>query len=167
MQGGNWFRSSIVGRSRGGSASKRELQRKTLAKPRIGWQKQASDVSREAVFCQGTCAPRLLEKRTEPCSCRRQGPMSNFPLISLPTDRVSRFDSQPLPHSPSSPPSVAPLPVLSAVAGVTVLLTPLAFTVQLARQQGCWGGGGWALESVAARVCREAGGARADECFRA
>ena len=42
---------------------------------------------------------------------------------------------------------------------MAVHLTPLATTVEHAQQQGCWGGG-WALESAAARVCRE-GGARA------
>ena len=107
--------------------------------PRIGWQKQGG------LDCS---------KTNEPCFCRSKDQWEAFHL--------SRSLQTEFPGSTRNPFSFFPAssclsPCLSAVAGVAVLLTPLATTVQFARQQGCWGVGGWALESVAARVCREAG----------
>ena len=62
--------------------------------------------------------------------------------------------------------SDSPFPCLSAVAGVAVFSTLLAITEQLARMQGFLGRRGWALESAAARVCREAGARCAHQYFR-
>ena len=55
--------------------------------------------------------------------------------------------------------SVSPSPCPGVSADVAVSLTNFAIIVQLALKQGFLGGGGFVLESVVARVCRE-GGAR-------
>ena len=125
---------------------------------RRGWTHQMAEagrgVPREAFFCQRTCG-QYCSNRNEPCSCRSKcstGFVTHRPSLQV---RIAT-----LPHSPLAPTSLASLPVspcVSTVAGVAVLSTPLATIVQRARQQGFWARRGLAWESVAARVCCEAG----------
>ena len=61
--------------------------------PRIGWQKQAATCL-ENQFLSRDVWPGLLEHERA-MFLSQQGPMASVPLISFPTDRVSRFDSQP------------------------------------------------------------------------
>ena len=52
---------------------------------------------------------------------------------------------------------VSPFPQSLTLAGVAVSSTLLATTKQRAVELECWEGGGFALESVGAQICREAG----------
>ena len=102
-----------------------------------------------SIFLSEDGWPRLLEQERA-MLFSQQGPMASVPLVSLPTDRVSKFESLPfrilLFRRLRLPLSLC----LSLCAGVAVLWTPLATTVERARQQGFWTRRGWALESVAA-----------------
>ena len=63
-----------------------------------------------------------------------------------------------LPQSPSFVVSVFLFTWPCVPAGVAAHSMNLAITVQLAHRAGVLGKRGWALENVAARICREAGG---------
>ena len=119
-----------------------------LCQLRIGWQKQAATCL-EKQFLSRDVWPGLLEHE-------RAMLLSQQGLILFPTDRVSRFDSQPF-----------------RILLLRRLQLPLSLSVRSCRcgrpldtlghhraacaTAGVLGRRGWALESVAARVCREAG----------
>ena len=86
----------------------------------------------------------------------QSGPKSRLALFSVPASAALRIDSH---HFRvlllrrlrlSLPQSLAP-------AGVAVSSTLLATTAQRAVELECWAGGGYALESVGALICRGRG----------
>ena len=143
-----------MGRSRGGPASRGNFRGCCdPCQPRIGWQKQAATCLKKQ-FLSRDVWPGLLEHERA-MFLSQQGPMASVPLISFPTDS-SRFYSQPF-----------------CILLLRRLQLPLSLSVRSCRcgrpldalghhraacaTAGVLGRRGWALESVAARVCREAG----------
>ena len=107
------------------------------------------------LLVEGTVRPRLSP--TEQALFRSQGwspggcPLNVFPYLPSFQDGFL-----PLPSAPPSSAFGFPSPPPRTSAGVAVNLTPVATTEQLARRHGVLGRRGYALESAAARVCREA-----------
>ena len=124
--------------------------------PRLGWQQKASSAIKKHHF-KASVWPQLLEH--ERAMMRSQsGPLASTLFDSFPVDRTSRIDAGPfralllrrlgLPF---------PLSVRSCRCGR--LLDALGHHRAACATAGVLGRRGWALELVAARVCRE-GGAR-------
>ena len=120
-----------------------------------GWQRDAT-LKLETKFFQEQFWPILSEP--EQAQMRSQsGPMSSEPFTSFPTSREARFDSQPFRvlllrrlrlH--------LPLNVRRCRCGR--LLDPFGHHRSACATAGVLGRRGFALESAAARMCREAGG---------
>ena len=124
-----------------------------LAIPHEGWQRDASSFL-EQLFLDSVLP---LVSHDERALLRSQGgPLAALPFTAMPVSPQQRFDSDIFRVLLLRRLSL-PLPLSSILAGVAVLSTALAITVQVVRWQVCWGGGVCALESAAARVCREAG----------
>ena len=121
--------------------------------PKIGWQKQAAN-SVEECFFSNTVLSSLGDSERALALTQRNllasAPFVCFPSTAPGASIRSRFVFC------SFVASVCPFPCVSAVAGVAVLLTPLAIIVQLAGTRG-FRGEGSGLSSQQARVCREAG----------
>ena len=119
-----------------------------------GWQRGAT-LKLETKFFQEQFWPMLSEP--EQAQMRSQsGPMSSEPFTSFPTSREARFDSQPFRVSPSpSPPS----PPSSQRPSLSVWPSPRPlWPPSFSATAGVLGRRGFALESAAAKMCREAGG---------
>ena len=123
--------------------------------PRIGWQKQSAVCLAKQLLSENVW-PRLLEQERA-MLLSQQGPMASVPLVSFPTDRISKFEPQPFRILLLRRLRLRlPLCVRSCWCGRRSSRRPWPI-VQRARQQGFWARRGWALQSVTARVCREAG----------
>ena len=114
-----------------------------------GWQRSAS------VVLEKNSLDELRRQLTEPeraLMLSQGGPMSAEPFSSFPTSRETRFDSQPF-----------RLLLLPSSVASDFLLLPMLLDVFGHHRAACatvgvLGRRGFALESAAARVCREAGG---------
>ena len=116
--------------------------------PRFGWQQKASSAIEKHHF-QVSVWPQLLEH--ERAMMRSQiGPLASAPFVSFPVDRTSRI-RRTFPSALASQASSAPR--------CGRLLVAKGHHRAVFATVGVLGRRGWALESVAARVCRE-GGAR-------
>ena len=122
--------------------------------PRHGWQRAAT-VPVHGLLIEGTVRPRL--SATEKALFRSQGgPLAGIPFLCFPTSRLSRMDS-----------SVfrvlllrrlwLPLPPSSRFCRCGRPLDSSGHHRAACAQAGVLGRRGFALESAAARVCREAG----------
>ena len=122
--------------------------------PRHGWQRAAT-VPVHGFLIEGTVRPRL--SATEKALFRSQGgPLAGIPFLCFPTSRLSRMDS-----------SVfrvlllrrlwLPLPPSSRFCRCGRPLDSSGHHRAACAQAGVLGRRGFALESAAARVCREAG----------
>ena len=122
--------------------------------PRHGWQRRATEPVR-GLLVEGTVRPRLSP--TEQALFRSQGgPLAGVPYMCFPTSRLSRMDSSlfrvlllerlwvPLLHS-------------SRICRCGRPLDPCGHHRAACAQAGVLARRGYALESAAARVCREAG----------
>ena len=125
-----------------------------LCQPKIGWQKQAAN-SVEESFLNSTAWP-SLEDSERALALSQRGPLASVPFVCFPTDRTRRFDSQPflllLLRRLGLP---LPLSLRSCRCGRP--LDALDHHRAACANAGVLGRRGWALESAAARVCREAG----------
>ena len=125
-----------------------------LALPAEGWQHEAS-MAVEKIFLDSAFLPELVP-RERAFLLSQGGPLAGLPFTAVPVCPHLRFDSDLfsvllLRRLPSSSPVFTHLPVLPLVS------TALAITAQVARGRGVLGRRGYALESAAARICREAG----------
>ena len=121
---------------------------------RQGWQHEAS--SRIEEDFKAALLDRLPDSAK--ASLRSQGgPGAGLSFTTCPTCLVTRFE----PHSSEFSCCAAfdcLFLSLCVPAGVASHKTPVATTAQPVRRPGCLADRGWALESVAARICREARG---------
>ena len=135
-------------RAEGLRPGRRAIEDEDRTQPRFGWQKLAAE-SLQLNFRENVLMPSLpVEKRVLLRS--QSGPFSSTPFVAFPTTKATTFDPQPFRVLILRPtfPSLCPL----ATAGVAVLSTALATTVQLAQWQGFLGEGGSHLR-VQPRVC--------------
>ena len=118
--------------------------------PRHGWQRTATEPVHG-----GTVRPRLSE--TEQALFRSQGgPLAGVPFLCFPTSRLSRLDSS-LFRVLLLRRLWLPLPPYSRFCRCGRPLDPSGHHRAACAQAGVLGRQGYALESAAARVCREAG----------
>ena len=122
--------------------------------PRHGWQFFASQAVEECFFIHGV-APRLTD--TQQALVRSQcGPLAAVPFTCCPTSSLTRFDAHVF--------RVLllrlwrPLPLSSSVCRCGRPLDAFGHHRSACAVSGVLGRRGFALESAAARVCREAGG---------
>ena len=124
--------------------------------PRFGWQQKASSAIEKHHF-KVSVWPQLLEH--ERAMMRSQsGPLASTPFVSFPVDRTSRIDAGPF-RALLLRRLRLPLPLSVRRCRCGRLLDALGHHRAACATAGVLGRRGWALESVAARVCRE-GGAR-------
>ena len=122
--------------------------------PRVGWQKQAAQ-SVEVKFFEEEVWPSLQEDERA-MVWSRTGPMASTPLISFPVDRNTRFDSQPF-RLLVLRRLCLPLPLSFRRCQCGRPVDVLGHHRAACGEAGVLGRRGWPLESVAARICREAG----------
>ena len=116
--------------------------------PRRGWQKKAAGAVDNKFFSEELWPALSGQERALIRS--QTGPLSAMPFIALPTNRFSRFDSQPF-----------------RVLLLRRLHLPLSHYHRSAcAVAGVLGRRGHPLESAAARVCREAGAVRTNVMVR-
>ena len=121
--------------------------------PRLGRQQKASSAIEKHHF-KASVWPQLLEHER----AMMRSPLASTPLVSFPVDQTSRVDAGPFRALLLRRLRLLlPLSVRSCRCGR--LLDALGHHRAACATAGVLGRRGWALESVAARVCRE-GGAR-------
>ena len=123
--------------------------------PRHGWQRTATEPV-HGVFIEGTVRPRL--SATEKALFRQGGPLAGIPFLCFPTSSLSRIDSS-LFRVLLLRRLFLPLPPSSRFCRCGRPLDPSGHHRAACAVAGVLGTRGFALESAAARVCRE-GGAR-------
>ena len=123
--------------------------------PRHGWQFFASQAVEDCFFRHGF-APRLTD--TQQAMVRSQsGPMAGVPLLAFPTSPLFRFDASAF-RALLLRRLWRPLPLSSSACRCGRPLDAFGHHRSACAVSGVLGRRGFALESAAARVCREAGG---------
>ena len=123
--------------------------------PRHGWQFFASQAVEECFFIHGV-APRLTD--TQQALVRSQcGPLAAVPFTCCPTSSLTRFDAHVF-RVLLLRRLWRPLPLSSSVCRCGRPLDAFGHHQSACAVSGVLGRRGFALESAAARVCREAGG---------
>ena len=130
--------------------------------PRVGWQKLASSAI-EKHHHDNTFWPQLTEPAQAMMRSQR-GPMASVPFVSFPIDRTSRFDPAPF-RTLLLRRFRLPLPLSVRKCRCGRPLDALGHHRAACATAGVLGRRGWALESVAARVCREGGGPESVRMF--
>ena len=137
-----------------GSRPGRGLDDAEPAEAAHGWQRPASSASEEC-FRRGAVWPRLSGDRALLRS--QSGPLSGVPFISSPAFHHSRFSSQEFRVLLLRRLWLS-LPLTSRVCRCGRPLDSCGHHRAACSRAGVLGNRGYALESAAARVCREAGG---------
>ena len=140
-----WFHRRKI--SRRASLQRESRRRAALASHASDGRSRPRRASRSN-FCQRTCGQDCLN-RNEPCSCRNK---VQWPVLHW--FRHPQTESPSSNRYPSAFSSFAAFACLSLCVRCCRCGRPLDAH---ARQQRFWARRGWALQSVAARVCREAG----------
>ena len=123
--------------------------------PRHGWQFHAAQAMDDCFFRYGV-VPRLAD--TQQAMVRSQsGPLAGVPFTSLPTSPLTRFDAQVF-RVLLLRRLWRPLPLSASACRCGRPLDDLGHHRSACATSGVLGRRGSALESAAARVCREAGG---------